>query len=324
MDQKREQWLAARKLCVTATDIGAICGLSPYKTIFDVWYEKTTPPSGEKKDYNSATDWGNRLEPVIAQAYTDITGNKLRKCEFIFKEIYFVPCGCTPDYETEDGAINVEIKTANAKMEQWGDDGTDEVPDMYLTQVQWQMGITGKKMTHLPCLVFARDLRTFNIAFDQAIFDELLKRAADFWKCVVDKTPPAIDGSNSCRKYLSAAYKANGKALMPNPEQSLVHSAAVFFRVSKALEILKEKKELMTNQILAELGGYQGLKIDGIGKLSVVLGGTAEKIDYKSAFESIKSSVPPEIVESVLRANTATITKSAFIRTYPGQRNKTL
>jgi putative phage-type endonuclease len=199
------EWLAKRRQCVTATDIGAICGLSPYKTIFDVWYHKTNPSGGEQK-YNAATDWGTRLEPVIAQAYTDFTGNKLRKCEFILKEIDGIPCGCTPDYETEDGLINVEIKTANAKMEQWGDDGTDQVPEMYLTQTQWQMGITGKKMTHLPCLVFARDMRTYNIAFDEEIFNSLLQRAKEFWTFVTDRTPPKIDGSGSCRQYYSKKY----------------------------------------------------------------------------------------------------------------------
>jgi predicted phage-related endonuclease len=31
------EWLTSRKLCVTGTDIGAIVGVSPYKTEWDIW-----------------------------------------------------------------------------------------------------------------------------------------------------------------------------------------------------------------------------------------------------------------------------------------------
>jgi putative phage-type endonuclease len=310
------EWLTKRRTCVTATDIGAICEVSPYKSVFDVWYDKTNPKPPEEKKGNAALDWGTRLEPVIAQAYTDIVGIKLKKGEFFLKEINGIPCGCTPDYESEDGIINVEIKTANAKMEQWGNDGTDEVPEVYLTQTQWQMGLTGKKITHLPCLVFSRDMRTYNIHFDEEIFKYLLDRATNFWKYVVDKTPPPIDNSMSCRKYLTQLFKNGKKEIVPEPSTDLLKGSSQFFKISRVLNALESKKDELSNILLSQIGEYSGVKIDGVGKLTVVRGGEQEKIDYKSVVAALRAHVPNEIMESVIKANTKTSTKSSFLRAF--------
>ena len=109
----RGEWFLKRKEVVTATDIGAIVGLSPYRSAFDVWRDKTTdeiPPDAP----NAVMTWGNRLEPVIAAAYSDLYKIDVIKAEFVRRDIDGVPCGCTPDYLSVDGKINVEIKTARS------------------------------------------------------------------------------------------------------------------------------------------------------------------------------------------------------------------
>ena len=73
---ERGEWFLKRKQVVTATDVAAICGLSPYRSAFDVWMDKTRediPPDAA----NDAMSWGNRLEPVIAAAYTEQYGIKV-------------------------------------------------------------------------------------------------------------------------------------------------------------------------------------------------------------------------------------------------------
>ena len=39
----REEWLAARRLGVTGTDISAILGANPWATPLDIWLDKTGP-----------------------------------------------------------------------------------------------------------------------------------------------------------------------------------------------------------------------------------------------------------------------------------------
>lgn len=311
---ERGHWFKKRKEVVTATDIAAICGLSPYRSAFDVWMDKTRediPPEAT----NAAMTWGNRLEPVIAAAYTEQYGIKVVKAEFIRKDFDGVPAGCTQDYISEDGQINVEIKTARSCYA-WGDPGSDQIPDYYLTQVTWQMGIAGQRITHLAVLIGASDFRIYNVPFDQTFFDSLLDLAHDFWKLVVSKTPPQTDGSVACREYFSHLYQKGKKELVPNPSQILCSNAVKFFKLQKAAKFIEAKKDELTNQIISEVGEFGGVKIDGLGKLSIVRSAGRESVSYKGIVEALKSHVPIAIMESVVAANTKIGEPTSSVRTY--------
>lgn len=312
---EKGHWFKKRKEVVTATDIGAIVGLSPYRSAFDVWVDKTRddiPPDAS----NSAMTWGNRLESVVAAAYTDQYGIPIVKAEFIRKDFDGVPAGCTQDYVSEDGMINVEIKTARSGFS-WGDPGTDQIPDYYLTQVMWQMGIAGQRMTHLAVLIGASDFRIYNIPFDQTFFDSMLERAREFWKLVLSKTPPATDGSESCRLYFSQLYKKGSKELVKNPSAILCSNTVKYFKFQRLLKVLEAKKEEIANVIISEVGEFSGVKIDGLGKLSIVRSAGRETVSYKGVVESLRAHVPAEIMLSIITANTKTGEPTSSLRTYP-------
>ena len=312
---ERGHWFLKRKQVVTATDIAAICGLSPYRSAFDVWLDKTRddiPPDST----NAAMTWGNRLEPVVAAAYTEQYGIKVAKAEFIRKDFDGVPAGCTQDYVSEDGQINVEVKTARSGYA-WGDPGSDQIPDYYLTQVTWQMGIAGQRMTHLAVLIGASDFRIYNVPFDQTFFDSLLDRAREFWKLVLSKTPPQTDGSVACREYFSHLYRKGNKNLIQNPSQVLCSNAVKFFKLQKAAKFIEAKKEELTNVIISEVGEFGGVKIDGIGKLSIVRSAGRESVSYKGIVEALKIHVPSAIMETIVAANTETGEPTSSVRTYP-------
>jgi len=311
----RGEWFLKRKQVVTATDIAAICGLSPYRSAFDCWMDKTRdtiPPDA----VNDAMSWGNRLEPVIAAAYTEQYGIKVVKAEFIRKDFEGVPAGCTQDYVSEDGQINVEIKTARSGHA-WGDPGTDQIPDYYLTQVTWQMGVAGQRMTHLAVLIAASDFRIYNIAFDESFFKQLFDRAREFWKLVTDKTPPQTDGSVACREYFSTLYKKGSKAIVPNPSEVLCSNAVRYFKLQKAAKFIEAKKEELTNIIISEVGEFGGVKIDGLGKLTITRSAGRESTSYKGVVESLKSQVPADIINSIIAANTKIGEPTSSLRCYP-------
>lgn len=310
----RDVWLAKRREVITATDIGAICGLSPYRSMFDIWMMKTS--DYVENEPNSAMSWGNRLEPVIAEAYTEKYGVQVSKAEFIRKDIDGVPCGCTQDYVSIDKKINVEIKTSSSSSG-WGETGTDQVPDYYLTQVTWQMGLAGQKMTHLAVLIGSRDFRIYNVPYDQLFFDSLFERAKTFWELVKSKTPPPVDGSVSCRQYYSTLYKKGSKDLIPNPSQICVSNSVKLFKLQRLLNIIETKKEEITNSIIKEVGEYGGIAVDGLGKLSIVRSSGRESVSYKAVVDALKPSVPVELMESVIAANTKTSEPSTSVKIYP-------
>ena len=62
-----------------ASDAAAAIGVSPYKSRFSLWAEKTgqvEPPDLSEKE---AVQWGNYLQPRIAEVYADKTGRIVRQ-----------------------------------------------------------------------------------------------------------------------------------------------------------------------------------------------------------------------------------------------------
>src|SRR5260221_100837 len=68
-DADRDEWLAARRLGVTASEIAVILGISPFDSPFNLYYKKTGQIS---EDFdNNAMSLGRHLEPWIADRWAD-------------------------------------------------------------------------------------------------------------------------------------------------------------------------------------------------------------------------------------------------------------
>jgi len=303
---EKTQWLSERKRCVAGTDIGAILGINPWKNQFAVWLEKISETKIEH-DENEAMRWGTRLEPIVAQAYTDFTGNALEKGQFIFKDIDGLPIGGTPDYlSTSDIPTVIEIKTAG-RATGWGDAGTDQIPMQYLSQVQWYAGLLKMPMAHVAVLIGGNDFRVYNVAFDAELWANMIAAARKFWQHVTSKTPPTIDGSQECRVYLSQKYPEGGAGLIREPEESLLYDVEQHISFSNHIKLLEEKKELLSNRILSALGEHDGIITDA-GKLSVVRSTSSSKIDYKAVCGELNPPI------ELLAKYTETKQRAAYLR----------
>ena len=65
----KEDWLRYRKCGITGTDAGAILGLNPYRSAFQVYHDKISDTI-ENID-NEAMRQGRDLEDYVAQRFTE-------------------------------------------------------------------------------------------------------------------------------------------------------------------------------------------------------------------------------------------------------------
>lgn len=290
---EKTEWLKQRTLCITGTDIGAIIGVNPYKTAFEVWMDKTTeqPPIAD----NAAMSWGRRLEPVIAEAYTEQTGIQLLKGTFISKDISGIPCGGTPDYTATDRPLVLEIKTARSGNG-WGDSGTDEIPIQYLSQVVWYMGILGYDVAHVAALIGASDFRTYTLEMQPDLWQGMIDRAAEFWQLVTSNIPPTIDGSAGAREWLKSKYKG-GAGIIENPNADIKFAASELRFWQRKEKEAKEKKDAWTNTLLDAMGDHDKAIFD-FGSVSVVRPKQSIKTDWKDCIEMAKITIPQEIIDA--------------------------
>ena len=79
----KEDWLRYRKCGITGTDAGAILGLNPYRSAFQVYHDKISD-TVENID-NEAMRQGRDLENYVAQRFTETTGLKVRRANAIYQ-----------------------------------------------------------------------------------------------------------------------------------------------------------------------------------------------------------------------------------------------
>jgi len=183
----REQFLAERRLGIGGSDVAPILGMSKWKSALDVYLDKRGEAS-EQPD-NESMLWGRALEPVIRQQYAERTGRVVRVPEAAVVHSMHTFARANLDGVTDDGRL-VEIKTARTAQD-WGDPGTDEVPDAYALQVQHYLLVTGLAVADVAVLIGGSDFRLYEVHADTELQNMLIEREAAFWDCVQRGEPPA-------------------------------------------------------------------------------------------------------------------------------------
>jgi len=191
LEQGTQEWLEWRKTGITASEIAAILGLSPYKTPWQVWAEKTGLVPPEDLSKNPFVTAGVALEDTARQLF-----------EQQHDDILLPVCVESTRYPFLKASLDglsqnnepVELKVpSESTWEKVNADGENsEAYKLYFPQVQHQMLVTGASRGWL---VFYRDgeLREFCIEPDPAMQDAIVQTASAFWQSIVDGKEPAKD-----------------------------------------------------------------------------------------------------------------------------------
>lgn len=191
------EWLNNRNVGIGSSDASAICGCNPYQSALDVYLHKTegAPATGLLPD-DPFMKAGLILEPAVARYYELEFGVGLaRPKPRHHPELTWM--NATADRVRTDSTGNptriVELKTASVYAKGWGDTGTDQIPQMYLIQVQHQMAVFGLDCADVACLIGGNDFRVYPIDRNQAVIDSLIEIESNFWQRLQDRIPPEPD-----------------------------------------------------------------------------------------------------------------------------------
>jgi putative phage-type endonuclease len=200
-------WEDARAgLSITATEIAAVVGLSPWQSRFSLWHKKAglpTPPF----EMNPAIEWGTRLEDAVAQKWEDEHPGLLATPAGTWRHRERTWQRATPDrliypqpaneFEIADTAdALLEVKTSPFGDE-WGPSGSNTIPIHYRCQVMWQMDTLGLHRTHFAVLISGHDYREYTVDYDPNEARILRDAAERFLRTVRDGERPDIDGDTA-------------------------------------------------------------------------------------------------------------------------------
>ena len=136
LNLSKEDWLRYRKCGITGTDAGAILGVNPYRSAFQVYCDKNSETI-ENID-NEAMRQGRDLEDYVAQRFTEATGLKVRRANAIYQSEEHPLLLADFDRLIVGQKAGLECKTVSPfSADKWAD---GKIPAHYMAQVNPKRG----------------------------------------------------------------------------------------------------------------------------------------------------------------------------------------
>lgn len=242
--KSRELWLEDRKKAIGASDVAAILGVSPWASAWDVWADKTGRL--EKWQGNEQTRLGQFFESSVLDYAESKLGELVRGERVLHATL---PIASTLDARVLKNNRPVEAKTtglAGPVYGDWGDIGTDEVPEYYLVQVHTQLlCLDDADMGYLFGLLPGRGVVEFNIERSSKICDNLGSVLDDWWTThIINDVEPSRDKATleivkRMKRIPSKSIELGDEALQLVKEREALKAKVKTFE--KALESIDSK-----------------------------------------------------------------------------------
>lgn len=245
-----DDWHTLREKRIGGSDIGAILGVNPYKSIIDVYIDKT---EGSTFKGNNATHWGHMLEGTIIKEFAS------RHKEL---QVFDAPFSIVDNFlianldavlrDKENGDFGVlEIKTTSLwNKKEWEE---DTIPQSYYAQVQHYLMLSGYKFAYVAVLIGGQEYKEFKVERSEEDIALIREKATEFYKeNILKQIPPIPDGSDAYMDYLKK------KAMdIENDEviefSYLEEKAQKVKELGKEMNNLKKEQDLIKEQIMLEL-----------------------------------------------------------------------
>jgi len=240
-----DEWHEARR-GITGSDIGAILGVSPFKSTYTLWAEKRGLIS-------------DRLEPSIPMRLGTLFEQPIRE---LFAELHpslevmetgTWQCDSQPTWKAnpdaiirdQDGQFGIlEIKHTS---QYWA-----ELPKTYFEQVHWYLAILELDFATVAAVTGGR-YTEFTVEYDELHAEQVYEAVHRFQRLVDTDTEPDWDGSTSTYETV--------RTLAPGLTDSEVELGDLWINLSNAKANFEDAETLFTSFKSATLAQMDGAKI---------------------------------------------------------------
>lgn len=240
---------------IGASECGVVLGIDPYKTPYELWLEKTGKILPEDLSEQPQIIMGNLLEPVIAERYSQKTGEKLEIVPTAYRHPDYPHILCHIDRKVMGKEKGLEIKKANPFSRAWGEEGSDEVPMYYIAQVQHQMACTGFYENDLASYRGGADIQIYPFLRDPQAIEVILQKLDYFWKehVLADIPPPATTRGDLRKMY----HIGNGEFI--DASSDIIDICRRINVIKKEAKALAEERDDLEFKVHEFMGIHDGL-----------------------------------------------------------------
>ena len=193
-------WLAARTRGLGGSDVGAICGVSPFTSARQIYLSKTGQYEDSIKPNEAAKErmhFGHMLEPIVADEYyrRELEGTNYRLVDIDatmqHKEYPWALANIdrliVEVIKQEDGSETLkpvgilECKTTGEYMNSEWESG--EILMSYIYQLNWYLWILGLEKGAFACLVGGNKFYSYEVYRNDGLLNEtIIPSAKRFWE----------------------------------------------------------------------------------------------------------------------------------------------
>ena len=284
----RELWLQGRMTGIGGSDAAAVLGLSRWKTPLQVYQEKR----GEvlPTEDNEPMLWGRALEPVIRQQYAERNQVSVSVPTVMMRHPKYEFMIANVDGLTDNGRL-LEVKTTRNSTD-WGEAGSDEVPQAYLLQVQHYLTVTELDVADVAVLIGGSDYRQYVIEADRELQEMIIEGEAMFWANVQSQTmPEPVSYADAIVRYGKASI---AQSIEADISTSKAVSQLVLLR--EEIKALEGKEELLKADIMKYMGENDTLTLSNIPLITWKAQAGSKRFDAK-AFEAAHPDLHSQFVK---------------------------
>jgi predicted phage-related endonuclease len=247
-----------RKKYLGSSDLPSVLGMDSWRTIGDVWLEKTGRVVVDEKG-SAVQDFGTTFEGAVLDHFEKKHSVTLERHLFLAHGVF-----CS----NLDGLINgsspevVEAKTTGLG-EEWGPIGTDEIPERVLIQVHEQMYVVSKatqkecRIAWVPVLIPAFrhfEVRIYEIKRNDALMESAIAIGDQFWRNhVLTDVPP--------ESFVPSLEVVKRVRREPNKTVTVADSLVMdWFEATVALSKAKKRADDTQAAILAAMDDAEGAR----------------------------------------------------------------
>ncbi len=185
MEQNSDAWTEWRKQGIGASDAPVIMGVSPWKTPYELWEEKTGRATKPVNEW--ITRKGNNLEPVARAHFEFMHGFEMHP---LLAQHYQCPIlRASMDGFNRERNVGLEIKFSGKADFAGAIDG--RIPDKYFPQLQHQLIVSGAEFIYYWSFD-GKEGTAVRVLPDETYIQMYLWRALEFWRFVETDTPPPM------------------------------------------------------------------------------------------------------------------------------------
>lgn len=306
LEMTHQEWLEDRRKGIGGSDVATILGLNKYKSVYQLWLEKTDQIEVTSAQ-SEAAYWGNTLEEVVAEEFSKRTGKKVRRRNRVFEHSKYPFLRANIDRDIVGENAVLECKTANQFLANEWDD--DEIPIQYICQVQHYMNVLNLDYVYFAVLIGGQKFVWKKMERDQELIDMITEKLVAFWTENVEKgIEPAIDGLKATSDFLTQRY-------LDTDESETELNAAFDENIANLARLKGDKKIIEENITLLENELKQAL-----GKAEATIGITpnnivswkktqSKRLDKKKLIDKYPDIAADEDIYSVSTTKRLTIKK---------------